>query len=106
MLWVLKRTVWMRRFLSFEHPDQMFRLMDKKIIAISHKLFLLNWPYANLHESILKNEFSPLHWLENQLMYGILNSKGHQCVFYKSVSLLTLLSQLTKVHKPMYNQTL
>ena len=35
MLWVLKRTV------SSRH---MFKLMDKKIITILLKLFLLNWP--------------------------------------------------------------
>ena len=32
MLWVLKWTVSMRRF--FEHPQHMFKLMGKKIIAI------------------------------------------------------------------------
>ena len=26
----------------------MFKLMDKKIIAILRKLFLLNWPYGNI----------------------------------------------------------
>ena len=31
---------------SFEHPKQMLKLMDKKIIAILRKLFLLNWPYV------------------------------------------------------------
>ena len=31
---------------SFEHPKYMFKLMDKKIIAILRKLFLLNWPYV------------------------------------------------------------
>ena len=33
---------------SFEHPEQMFKLMDKKMITILHKLFLHNWPYAVL----------------------------------------------------------
>ena len=31
---------------SFEHPKHMFKLMDKKIIAILRLLFLLNWPYV------------------------------------------------------------
>ena len=31
---------------SFEHPKHMFKVMDKKIIAILHKLFFLNWPYG------------------------------------------------------------
>ena len=44
MLWVLKRTVSMRRF--FEHPEHMFKLMDKKIITFLRKLFFLNWLYA------------------------------------------------------------
>ena len=35
-----------RRDGSFEHPKHMFKLMDKKIIAMLRKLFLLNWPYA------------------------------------------------------------
>ena len=40
MLWVLKRTVSMRRFFgSFEHPNHMFKLMDKKIIAILRLFF-------------------------------------------------------------------
>ena len=30
---------------SFEHPKYMFKLIDKKIIAILHLHFLLNWPY-------------------------------------------------------------
>ena len=32
MLWVLKRTVSMRRF--FEHPKQMFKLSDQKLLTI------------------------------------------------------------------------
>ena len=43
MLWVLKR-ISMRRF--FEHPKHMFKLMDKKIIAILCSKILLNWPYG------------------------------------------------------------
>ena len=31
---------------SFEHTKHMIKLIDKKIIAILRKLFLLNWPYA------------------------------------------------------------
>ena len=31
----------------FEHLNHMFKLMDKKIIAIKCKLFLLNWPYGS-----------------------------------------------------------
>ena len=38
MLWVLKKHL-------DEHPKHMFKLMDKKIITISRKLFFLNWPY-------------------------------------------------------------
>ena len=44
MLWVLKRTVSMRRF--FWAPKHMIKLMDKKFITIERKLFLLNWPYV------------------------------------------------------------
>ena len=40
MLWVLKRTC------SFKHPKHMFKLINKKIIAILRKNYLLNWPYA------------------------------------------------------------
>ena len=47
MLWALKRTVSMSS--SFEHPKYMFKLMDKKIIAILRKLFLLNWAYDYKH---------------------------------------------------------
>ena len=32
---------------SLEHPKHMFNLMDKIIIAILRKLFLLNWPYQD-----------------------------------------------------------
>ena len=39
----LDETVLMRWF--FEHPKHIFKLMDKKIIAILYKLFLFNWPY-------------------------------------------------------------
>ena len=31
---------------SFEHLKHMYKLMDKKIIAILSRLFLLNWPYG------------------------------------------------------------
>ena len=31
---------------SFEHPKHMLKPMDKKVIAISRKLVLLNWPCA------------------------------------------------------------
>ena len=40
---------------SFEHPKHMFNLIDKKIIAILHKLFLLNWPYGVRSPLPLKN---------------------------------------------------
>ena len=39
MLWVLKKTR------LNEHPKQMCKMMDKKIISILRKLILLNWPY-------------------------------------------------------------
>ena len=42
MLWVLNRTVSMRLF--FEHPKHMFKLMDKKIIAILSFFFCLIGP--------------------------------------------------------------
>ena len=32
---------------SFEHPKHMFKLMDKKIITILRRTFLLNWPYGS-----------------------------------------------------------
>ena len=44
MLWVLKEPL--RRDRSFEYPKHMFNLVNKKIIAILHKLCLLNWPYV------------------------------------------------------------
>ena len=44
MLWVLKWTVWMRRY--FEHSKHVFKVMDKKIIKILRWNILLNWPYA------------------------------------------------------------
>ena len=31
---------------SFEYPKHMFKLIDKKIIALLRKLFLLNWPFG------------------------------------------------------------
>ena len=40
MLWVRKRTG------SFEHPKHMLKLINKKIIAILRKNYLLNWPYV------------------------------------------------------------
>ena len=52
MLWVLKRTVSMRRF--FEHPEQMLKLMDKKIFTILHSniLSILIYLYNNFLISI------------------------------------------------------
>ena len=44
MLWVLKRTVSMRRF--FKHPKHMLKMMGKKIITILHAKILLNWTYV------------------------------------------------------------
>ena len=41
MLWVLKRTVSIRRF--FERPKPMFLLMDKKILTILCPKFLFIW---------------------------------------------------------------
>ena len=41
MLWVLKRTV-SQGDGSFEHPKQMFKLMDKKIFANLHSNFCLS----------------------------------------------------------------
>ena len=46
MLWVLKRTVSLRRF--FEHPKHMLKMMDKNIIAILRSFFL-NWPYVDVN---------------------------------------------------------
>ena len=40
MFWLLKRTVSLRRF--FEHPKQVFKLMDKKKFTIDPKYFGLN----------------------------------------------------------------
>ena len=37
-----------------EHPKHMFKLMDKKIITILGKLFLLNWPYATCNTQSFK----------------------------------------------------
>ena len=55
MLWVLKRDS------SFEHPKHMFKLMDKKMMAILCKLFFLNWPYDSIYHMTLKSYF----WFEN-----------------------------------------
>ena len=35
-----------RQIKQSNQPKQMFKLIDKKIIAILLKLFLLNWPYT------------------------------------------------------------
>ena len=43
MLWVLKRTVSMRRF--FEHTKHMFKLMGKEINAILSAQTILIWTY-------------------------------------------------------------
>ena len=57
MLWVLKRTVSMRRF--FEHPKHMFGLLGKKIIAFLRSKILLNWTYAiNLLTLCMLGNFS------------------------------------------------
>ena len=45
MLWVIKRNVSMRASSSFEHPKHMFKLMNKKIVAILRKIYFLKWPY-------------------------------------------------------------
>ena len=42
MLWVLKRTVSMRRF--FEHPKHKLNLMGKKIFTIYAQNFCCSWP--------------------------------------------------------------
>ena len=70
---------------SFEHPKHMIKLMDKKIIAILHKLFLLNWPYAilcrtpmehartlrTMYHSALKNRLE-ISAIWQPLLFGIL----------------------------------
>ena len=78
MLWVLKRTVSMRRFFyqdgSFEHPRHMFKLMNKKIIAILHSKILLNWPYDTLEhitEQALRVVTSLVNFLFNQGLHGL-----------------------------------
>ena len=55
MLWVLKRTVSMRRF--FEHPKHMLKLMGKKIFTFLRQklLFILTYGYAVIQ---LKLEYS------------------------------------------------
>ena len=45
MLWVLKRTVSMRR-VFFEHPKHMIKLMGKKINAILGAQSILIWTYV------------------------------------------------------------
>ena len=45
MLWVLKRTVSIR-WVFFEHPKHMFKLMGKKIIPNLPSKNLLDWTYG------------------------------------------------------------
>ena len=58
MLWVLKRTVSMRRF--FWAPKHMFKMMDKKIIAILRSNFLLNWLYLIIFSKYLPYSINEL----------------------------------------------
>ena len=44
MLWVLKRTISVRRF--FEHPKHALKLMSKKIFTILHSKFLFILSYG------------------------------------------------------------
>ena len=54
MLWVLKRTISMRR--SFEHPKHMFRLMGKEMNAILGAVLRLNLYVAGSHEQIIVDD--------------------------------------------------
>ena len=49
MLWVLKRTVSMRRF--FEHPKHMLKLMGKKIFTILRSKIVFISTYVNAKET-------------------------------------------------------
>ena len=42
---------------SFEHPKHMYKLMDKKIIAILRWKILLNWPYELYVKQTYENTF-------------------------------------------------
>ena len=53
---------------SFEHPKHMFKLMDKKIITILRKSFLLNWPYGK-QQSL----FELLTWFADLILYVPVN---------------------------------
>ena len=54
MLWVLKRTVSMRRF--FEHPKHILKLMDKKLLTIIlSKCLLCRFSYIIILVSEKKN---------------------------------------------------
>ena len=72
MLLVLIRTVSMRWF--FWAPKHMFKLMDKKIIAILRKLFFLYWPYDKnqfvLFQGILVTVSKFSFGEENRRIYG------------------------------------
>ena len=63
----------------FEHPKHMFKLMDKKIISILCKLFLLNWPYVGTL-SVHKTLF----------LMGILNLNVDTCGEYLKTALQCL----------------
>ena len=78
---------------SFEHPKHMFKLMDKKIIAILRKLFLLNWPYEvqNLTSSsnILSNYskalfcYRPPERCMIKNLFSYFSNQNIQCGYWK-----------------------
>ena len=65
---------------SFEHPKHMFKLMDKKIIAIICGFFLLNWFFAEEHNYLEIFTHDPLKCIMNNSVpyYIYLYGKIHQ----------------------------
>ena len=58
----------------------MFKLMDKKIITILHKLFLLNWPYGLLVLSLFVEVlcFVLVFVVQYLVSFLVLQSSGFQ----------------------------
>ena len=57
MLWVLKgrppdKIAYLKIIFVISQPKQIFKLMDKKTIAILRKLILLNWPPSQFNSSL------------------------------------------------------
>ena len=111
MLWVLKRNVLMRRF--FEQPKHMFKLMDKKIIAILGFFFfffcftgpLVNLPLSGYFPGL--NQYLAMRSLEHCVTQQCASCESRTCDLLDSGNGSRTETKLLKpAHQDLQNHTI